>query len=121
MKKILLLSMTLILSLVACQNKETVDPTPTIDPTPIQITTTADEKGGYYGSSSSTTPGAVVVVGTVPQAAKEYIAKNYAGYAISEAQLENSYWATFYKITIGHSKDKKKLKFDLTWKFLGEI
>jgi uncharacterized lipoprotein NlpE involved in copper resistance len=121
MKKILLFSMTLILSLVACQNKETVDPTPTIDPTPIQITTTADEKGGYYGSSSSTTPGAVVVVGTVPQSAKEYIAKNYSGYAISEAQLENSYWATFYKITEGHSKDKKKLKFDLTWKFLGEI
>jgi hypothetical protein len=120
MKKILLITMTL-LAMVSCQNKDIVDPTTTIDQTPIQITTTADEKGGYYGSSQATTPGAVVVVGTVPQSAKEYVAKNYPGYAISEAQLENSYWATFYKITIGHSKDKKKLKFDLSWKFIGLI
>jgi hypothetical protein len=120
MKKFFLISMTLMLALVSCSNKESVDPT-TVDPNPIQITSVSDEKGSYYGSTTTTTPNTVVVVGTVPLSVKEYVAKNYPGYGISEAQLENSYWATFYKITIGQSKNKKKLKFDLDWKFLGEI
>ncbi|MBL7814073.1 MAG: hypothetical protein JNL70_03630 [Saprospiraceae bacterium] len=88
----------------------------------MSLTSCSKDDGVFLGSddfSSSSSTSVQVATSSVPQSARNYIASNYAGYTIKEAQKELEHGATIYKVTIVKGNAKVRLLFDANWTFIG--
>ena len=71
-------------------------------------------------SSSSSSTSTPIAISSVPQSAKNFVASNYGGYSIKEAEQELEHGAKQYKLTIVSGSAKIRLLFDSNWNFIGE-